>query len=73
MGKHFFLYLKRGKGGHIGPPTLSTTTNDKKPNCVSVERTKEMSSRQEGFVKSNICQTNLISFSDRAEDPMEWE
>lgn len=73
MDEHIFLYLKRGKGGIIGPPTLSTTTNDKKPNCVSLERKKEMSSRQEGFVKSNICQTNLISFCDRAADPMRRE
>lgn len=73
MDEYFFLYLKRGKEGIIGPPTLSTTTNDKEPNCVSLERKKEMSSRQEGFVKGNICQTNLISFSDRAVDPMHRE
>lgn len=73
MEEHFFLYLKRGKGRNIDPPTLSTITNDKKPNCVSLERKKEMSSRQDGFVKNNICQTNLISFCDRAADPTDRE
>lgn len=70
MEEHFLLYLKRGKGGNIGQPTFSTTTNDQKTIFKSLEENKEMKSNQNGFVNNNICQTNLISFCDRAADLM---
>lgn len=70
MEEHFLLYLKRGKGGNIDKPTFSTTTNDQKTIFKSLEENKEMNSNQNGFVKNNICQTNLISFCDRAADLM---
>lgn len=73
MEQHFFLYLKRGKGGNIGQPTFSTATNDQKTICKSLEGNKEIGSSQNGFVKNSICQTNLISLCDRKADLMDRE
>lgn len=68
---HLFLCWKRR--GNIGKPTFSTTANDQKAICKSLEGNKEMSSSQNGFVTNNICQINLIYFCDIAGDLMDRE